>query len=94
MVVVLDPDEMAVYEEWRANKLASSVDLSVHAFNVEQEGAALAYEAGVSALYKRSRDSAHSVSENDVDVVIRDNPYRAKGTMGHAAPKQKRVTGK
>jgi len=79
---MLDPDEMAVYEAWKAHKLTMSVDLSVSAFNVEQEAPALAYEAGVRAAYNRS-------DREKLDTLIEKNPYRGKGMMGYLPPKKR-----
>lgn len=73
---MLDPDEMAAYEAWKAHKLTTSTDLSASAFNTEQEGPALAWEAGwddAQGAYPKARA---------------DNPYRGSGMSG-ARPKKK-----
>lgn len=82
---MLDPDEVANYEAWKERKLTSSTDLSVHAYNVEQEGLALAYDAGVDDGFK---GQVALKSAKDVKAA---SPYRRKGTTAYIAPK--RVTG-
>ena len=79
---MLDPDEMAAYEEWKERKLTSSTDLSVSAFNVEQEGPALAYEAGVDAGVKGA------AAKKSAEEVKKASPYRAQGMTGHIPPKK------
>lgn len=73
---MLDPDEMAAYEAWREHKLTMSTDLSVSTYNVEQEGPALAWEAGWDAA-----QGAHPKSREE-------NPYRARGMVAER-PKKK-----
>jgi len=80
---MLDPNEMAAYEAWKAHKLTTSVDVSASAFNLEQEAPALAYEAGVRAALP-----GNSYSEK-IAELIEKNPYRGKGMMGHLPPKKR-----
>lgn len=40
---MLDPDEVASYEEWKQRKIQGQLDLSVQAYNLEQESVALAW---------------------------------------------------
>lgn len=80
---MLDPDEVANFEAWRETKLLGSVDLSVHAYNVEQEGAALAYEAGV-------RDAVRKTAEGfSVNAIIAASPYRGRGMAGERTTMKK-----
>lgn len=74
---MIDPDEMAAYEVWKHNRLVGTTDLSVHAFNTEQEIVALAYEAGVRDAFIGQRAS------KTVEEVIARNPNRTPGMMGH-----------
>lgn len=78
---MLDPDEMAAYEAWKQHKLTSSVDLSVSAFNLEMEGPALAYEAGLRAALGRGPGET-------LDDLIAASPYRRKGMTGYVPPKE------
>ena len=80
---MLDPEEVAGYEAWKEHKLTSHTDLSVSAYNIEQESAALAYEAGVRAAVFPS-------DKEKINSLIAANPYRGPGMMGER-PK-KRVT--
>lgn len=73
---MIDPDEFASYEAWREHKLTSATDLSVRAYNMEQEAAALHWEEGVKAMA-----AGAIIRENSADVM-RKNPYRAKGMTG------------
>lgn len=43
---VLDADEVAEYEAWKLEKLTGNTDLSVAAYNREQERDALAWDDG------------------------------------------------
>lgn len=43
---MLDPTEVAAYETWKLEKLNGQIDLSVRAFNTEQEMNALSWEEG------------------------------------------------
>jgi len=72
---MLDADEVAQYEAWKQNKLTSSTDLSVHSYNIEQEAAALAYEAGV-------RAGVNPIDHERLASLLRDNPYRRPGMTG------------
>lgn len=73
---MLDPDEMAAYEVWKQHKLTSVTDLSAHAFNLEQEAPALAWEAGVKAALGRAGTA------ETIDDLLSSNPYRAPGMNG------------
>lgn len=79
---MLDVDEMAAYHAWKAHKLTSHPDLSVEAYNVEQEAAALAYEAGVKAAVPAS-------DQQKRDSLLANSPYRRPGMLGH----HKKITG-
>lgn len=74
---MLDPDEMADYEAWKERKLTGQVDLSVNAYNVEQEAVALAFDAGVDAAF------AGAIIRQNAQDVKRQSPYRRKGTTGY-----------
>lgn len=75
--LVLDPDEFALYEVWKANRLTNSTDLSVHAYNLEQEALALAWEAGAKVAFSAAQSRGMSIEE-----VLSSNPNRAKGMKG------------
>ena len=64
---MLDREEQAAYEAWKARKLEGQIDLSVETYNVEMETPALAWEAGWDARATTPREN---------------NPYRAKGMNG------------
>ena len=69
---MLDPEEMAQFEEWKEAKLTGSTDLSVFAFNKEMEALALAFDAGV-------RASISSSDQQKIRSVMDANPYRGAG---------------
>lgn len=75
---VLDAEEVAEFETWKAQKLAGITDLSVTAYNLEMESQALAYEAGVRGLSTK----VPAMNLNIVQNVIDANPYRARGMKG------------
>lgn len=82
---MLDPDEVAQYEAWRQDKLVSETDLSPHAYNVEMESQALAYEKGVDDVMS-STDVIGELTKVETGLHAErfkaDNPYRAKGMRG------------
>jgi len=79
---MLDADDVADYEAWKQHKLTTSVDLSVGAYNVEQEAAALAYEAGI-------RAAVPATDANRIEILFEANPYRSKGSTGYRPTKRK-----
>ena len=74
---VLDPDEVADYEAWKARRLEGSIDLSPHAYNTEMEANAISWEEGVRAAF------AGIVIRQNREDVLRTNPFRAKGMRGY-----------
>lgn len=76
---MLDAEAVADYEAWKQKKILGSQDLSLDAYNLEHiqdEGAALAYDAGVDAAF-----SGIITRQNAADVKAA-SPYRGKGTAG------------
>lgn len=82
---MIDPDEMEAFEEWKAAKLAGQSDLSVQAWNREQEALALAWEDGAKTGVKAVRENAAVIEE-----VLPRNPHRKPGMTSHTP---RRVTG-
>lgn len=83
---MLDPDEMAAYEAWKQHKLTGISDLSVSAFNTEQEATALAWAAGVKALHARimpTNDLHRAGLDQLLEHLLADNPYRKPGMTGY-----------
>jgi hypothetical protein len=80
---MIDADEFAAYEMWREARVLGQVDVSVHAFNAEQEGLALAWEAGVMFAIKAD----NGLTTASIEAA---NPYRGAGMTG--ARPAKRVT--
>lgn len=77
---MLDPDEMQHYEAWKMQRLTGVVDLSVNAYNLEQEALALAYEAGVRDGINTAANGGRHMSEIDaVSETISNSPYRKPG---------------
>lgn len=74
---MLDPDEVADYEAWKARRLESSIDLSPHAYNTEMEANAISWEEGVRAAF------AGMIARHDQEDVFASNPFRAKGMRGY-----------
>ena len=66
---MLDPDEVASYEEWKQRKIQGQLDLSVQAYNLEQESVALAWEDGWVA--------------RDAGKLFTDNQFRKPGMTGY-----------
>ena len=75
---MIDPDEMAAYEEWKAKKLNGHTDLSVAAFNAEMESQALAWEAGAKKAMK-----GREISTAELREILDQNPHRAEGMRGY-----------
>jgi hypothetical protein len=75
---VIDHDELAEYEDWKARKLAGQLDLSVEAYNREQESQALAWEAGARALA-----AEFNTAPQDLTFFMSRNPHRQPGMRGH-----------
>ena len=69
---MLDPDEVARYEEWKQRKIQGQLDLSVQAYNLEQESVALAWEDGWVARH--------------AGKLFTDNQFRKPGMTGHRPP--------
>lgn len=84
---MLDPDEVADFEAWKAHKLTSHVDLSVAAYNLEMEAQALAWEAGVRAMA-----NALPIRKSPTEV-IEENPYRKPGMRGERRGSTARLPG-
>ena len=82
---VLDPDEVADYEAWKARRLEGSIDLSPHAYNTEMEANAISWEEGVRAMANYVTIEKPDARLNTIDVaeVMRTNPFRAKGMRGY-----------
>lgn len=78
---MIDQDEMDAYEEWKASKLAGHVDISVAAWNREQEALALAWEDG-------ARKAMAFVGANLADLreLLDQNPHRKPGMTGFRKP--------
>lgn len=74
---MLDPDEVADYEAWKARRLEGSIDLSPHAYNTEMEANAISWEEGVRAAF-----DGVAIGQGREDV-LRTNPFRAKGMRGY-----------
>lgn len=72
---MLDPDEVAAYEDWKARKLTGAQDLSIGAYNAEMEALALAYEQAL-------KDALGSDFEK-INSLKAANPYRRPGMLGH-----------
>ena len=70
---MLDPDEVAAYEVWKHDKLVSETDLSIHAYNLEIQATALAWEAGARAAVS---------PQSNIERILISNPYRGKGAAG------------
>lgn len=47
---MIDPAEFAEYEAWRIKKMREQIDVSIEAFNLEQQVNMLAFDDGVDAL--------------------------------------------
>ena len=71
---MLDEDEVAAFDEWKADKITHSQDLSVSAYNREMESVALAWEAG------------HRAAANG--VKFEDNHNRKPGMRGERTTKK------
>lgn len=82
---MLDPDLVAEFEAWKAEKLNGQLDLSIATFNREAEALALAYEQGVKDAFKGA-----TIRQN-AQEVIDSNPYRGAGMKGER-PGTKRIT--
>ena len=72
---MLDPVEIAEYEAWKQRKLVGQIDLSVQAFNLEQEAGAFAWEEGWLA-----RDAGQEFSSCR---------FRKPGEPGHKPPSRR-----
>lgn len=72
---MLDPDEVAAYEEWKVRKLTGVQDLSIGAYNAEMEALALAYEQAL-------KDALGS-DQQKINSLKAANPYRAPGMRAH-----------
>jgi hypothetical protein len=84
---------MEAYEAWKEHKLTSQVDLSVAAFNLEQEGNALAWEAGAKSMLKQSVNPSDAQKLASMEEFIREeNPYRGPGMRAAKVSGNKRVT--
>ena len=80
---MIDPDEMTAFEDWKAKKLMGQVDLSISAFNLEQESQALAYEAGVKDVFSElGEDGAAKAGIATLDEFLTTSPYRKPGMKG------------
>lgn len=77
---MLDPDEVAAYEQWKHDKLVSETDISIRAYNIEMEGHALAFDSGVDAAF------AGMIVKENAEQVKAKSPYRAKGMKGERRP--------
>lgn len=74
---MIDPDEMAAYEEWKARRLSSRMDLSAAAFNADMESQALAWEAGAKKALR-----GRNVTTEELREILELNPHRAEGMRG------------
>lgn len=72
---MLDPIEIAEYEAWKQSKLVGQIDLSVQAYNLEQEANALAWDEGWLA-----RDAGSGFDANR---------FRKPGMTGHKPPSRR-----
>jgi len=82
---MLDPDEVAAYEEWKARKASGSIDLSVTAYNSEMESQAVAYEKGVKDAVKDILEAVgdHQKARSVTERLVAASPFRKPGMRGH-----------
>lgn len=80
---MLDPDEVAHYEEWKGIKLAGSTDLSITAYNTEMEALALAWDNGAVKAIDEAVGPADAQKRSSLrDLLKAQNPHRKPGMKG------------
>jgi hypothetical protein len=83
---VIDQDEMDAYEEWKASKLAGHVDISVAAWNREQEALALSWEDGAAKGIQTAFEKDYKAPSDAMPDALAKNPHRRPGMTGFRKP--------